>query len=610
MQRNLNENKRVVDKILRDIYTRRGKLPNFDSIEIKKEKRTKKFLILLIVFFASLAAAAWAGFFIFKPYAKFGGKGVKFEIRGPEQIVSGGESNLDIQIINSSDVPLAESSVFLMLPQEFSLIKSDPAPQTANTWVLGTLEPGGKHQIKLKGAVIKEIGGEFLLNATLTYKPANFNSDFQNVASFKAGVSSSILETAIETAAEHSVGDEAVFKIKYRNLSEVEAASAAIKVILPEHFIFVTSTKPFSDKEEVLIEKLGPNSEGGFEIYGTFSTAANESEKLVSQISFIRKDNFILQHQSEISLALIGSDLALDLTINGGKEEVLSFGDVVYGAVHFKNTGAKTLQNVALSAIFESNPLKNDKSLIDWATFKEPFGARRESLKVTWDSNSLMLLKELAPGEEGNVDFSFNLIDKPFTFENRDYKISFHIEGLIEKINGKKVDRLVSSQKLIFPILTDLSFEATGRYFNEDNIALGLGPLPPKVGEKTTYRIFWTIKNSLHDLSEITVKAKMPKNVSFGPRSIVPVGTLSHTEDEIVWRIENLSSLVSRAEVSFDLGVIPQVGDVGKVLNLLEASEITAKDVALDKTTVLTPDPITTEITEDEEGRGRGAVAP
>lgn len=595
-------------KILKDIYTKEGKMPDFRHIEFKKEKRTRKILILLIVFFAALSLAAWAGFFVFKPYERFGGREVKFEIRGPEKIVAGKEMDFDILIVNESNVPLAETSVFLILPPEFSLIKSDPAAQTPNNWLLGTLDTGGKHQIKLKGVVVQAVGEEFTLNATLTYKPANFNSEFQNVASYKMEVSDSILETAIESSAETIVGEETAFKIKYRNSGDVRIDGIALRVALPDHFIFSTSTKVLDKDNKILIDKLEAGEEGDVDIRGIFSTSASESEKIISQIGFVRNEKFILERESELNVSITGSDLLLELTINGGSEGPLSFGDPVYGAIKFKNTSNKVLQGVAVSAVFESHPTKGGKDLINWSGFKEPFGAKRQPPKVTWDASSVSILGKLNPGDEGSLDFSFYLVDKPITFEDRNYQIHFYLEASISKINNRKADRTVQSQKLIYPFQTDLSFKASGRYFDEDNIALGSGPLPPKVGERTTYRIFWTIKNSLHDLSEITVKAKMPRNISFGPRSIVSVGTLSHTEDEVVWRIENLSSLVSQAEVSFDVGVIPQLGDVGSILPLLESSEITAKDSVTGTQIKLSAPQITTELPDDEEVIGKGAV--
>ncbi len=610
MAEEYKKNKKIAEKILKDIYTKGGRMPDFHRIEIKKEKRTKMILILLIIFFAFLSLAAWAGFFVFKPYLQFGGKEVKFEIRGPDTIVSGKEVDLDVLIVNDSDVPVAESSVFLILPAEFSLIKSDPAPQTSNNWLLGTLGPGDKHQIKLKGVVIKDVGQEFILNSTLTYKPANFNSEFQNVASYKAAVSGSVLETAIETPAETAVGEEVVFKIKYRNAGEVRIDGAALHLVFPEQFIFSTSTLGMDKEGKILIEKLEPQEENYLEARGMFSTAASDSEQIISQIGFWRENKFILGQESAITIAVTGSNLLLDLTINGGQEDYFSFGEPIYGAIKFKNISNKILSGVVLSATVESQPSSGKQDLVNWSTFKEPFGAKRDKNKIIWDASSILTLSRLEPNDEGSVDFSFYLTDKPFAFENRDYKIIFYLEASVSKINNRRADYAVQSQKLIFPILTDLSFKASARYFNEDNIALGSGPLPPKVGERTTYRVSWIIKNSLHDLTDITVRAKLPKNISFGPRSIVSVGTLSHSDDEVVWRIENLSSLISQAEVSFDLGIIPQPGDVGLVLKLLEQSDITAKDAVLEKNITLTADPITTEIPEDEEGRGKGVVVP
>ena len=63
----------------------------------------------------------------------------------------------------------------------------------------------------------------------------------------------------------------------------------------------------------------------------------------------------------------------------------------------------------------------------------------------------------------------------------------------VGKIGETEVDMTIKSNEIVVDINTGMVFKAEARYFNDDNIAVGSGPLPPKVGETTKYRIFWNI---------------------------------------------------------------------------------------------------------------------
>jgi hypothetical protein len=598
-----------VEKELKDIYSKDGEMPDLKNFETRHDKKVKTFLVGMVVFFALLAVSAWAGFFILKPYERFGGKSVQFEITGPEQVVSGTETVLEISYINKEDVPLGEASITLFTTPGFFLKESNPPQGEKGAWELGSIEKGASGKIEIKGIIIGEKDSKFTLTGTLNYRPANFNSEFEKVANYVAKIESTVLDIEASGPADAEPGKEMEFIVKYKNLSTENAEKVAINPVFSEKFNFV-SAEPAPDKKgRWVFAELKAEEEGEIKIKGIYSSEASGDIAEKFQIGFIvTGDKFISQKESIVPVRISKSDLILNL--NSEKPGPADFGETLQFSINYKNNITEDLGDITIKAVFDPKPASGTRSPLLWSSITDTNRGTKKSFEISWNKTNIPALAKLAPGEEGVINFGISLIDKPFTDLEGEYEISLVSEAKIGKIGGVAADKLVQSERINIPLNSDVAISAEGRYFNDDNIAVGSGPVPPRVGEKTTYKIFWTIDNTLHGLNNIVMAGTLPAGATWENISYAERGNISYEESsrKIFWRMDNLPKEINKAQVNFSISIKPESGDIGKILTILGITNFEAQDETTGGAIVLTEPPITTELIGDPEAQGKGTV--
>ena len=170
------------------------------------------------------------------------------------------------------------------------------------------------------------------------------------------------------------------------------------------------------------------------------------------------------------------------------------------------------------------------------------------------------------------------------------------------KIKTADGENLVSSKTITNSINSDLTLVAAARYYNEDNIPLGSGPVTPKVDETSSYNIRLALTNNLHDIGNIEVTAVLPKFVNWDNKEDHNTGDFLYNSKtkKLTWRISKLPKSVKDASASFNISIKPTSDDLGRVMILIPEFKLTAKDLdtgsdiskSIKAITTAFPDPI------------------
>ena len=162
-------------------------------------------LVGLTVFFGVLAIASWAGFFLFSPSrGGFRGDQVALEIQGPTEVKSGELVAYAVRYANGEGTPLGTASLELRTPRQFKIVSVEPA-QDEGFWRLGSVAPGKDGTVTVKGIFLAPIGKTYDMQSILSYRPADFNSEFQKVATSAITVKDSVFELAVTMPPNHAL---------------------------------------------------------------------------------------------------------------------------------------------------------------------------------------------------------------------------------------------------------------------------------------------------------------------------------------------------------------------------------------------------------------------
>ena len=189
---------KALDSELRTLFEERGKLPDLTKLEHEYHRRTFRVLISLVLFLGVLTAASWAGFLFFGAPGSSGE--ALLEIVAPHAVVSGVPQEIILRYKNKDRQPIGLARLSLRPQPGLEIKQTWPASNEEGRlqWNLGTLSARESGEIKLQVIPYGLPDARLPLQAILTYKPANFNAEFQSVAAAELEVRASGLETAIQ----------------------------------------------------------------------------------------------------------------------------------------------------------------------------------------------------------------------------------------------------------------------------------------------------------------------------------------------------------------------------------------------------------------------------
>jgi hypothetical protein len=574
--------------------------------------RKKNFLLKLFIVAIALFAVAgivWAGIMRFGGSIRYGDK-VEISITATNAPRAGEVTSWTISYRNADRLPLARSEISLRLPASVTVVSSEPqlSDSEKTVWTIGTLEPGDTGTITVSGRVLDSLDAPVSLQAVFSYRPANFNSDFQKISNWSARIADSIINLKLSAPEETVPGDNEPYSITVEKRTDAGEAAALpdlkIRFDLDRALLVKSATPEFSSNDERAWSSAPPGEKPLlFAAAGSFSSNAAGQIPIRAEAGTVGKNgNFIILAKAEALVTVLPGDLSLLILRNGSAADgTIGLGETMHVSLDYENKSPKTITDVELSLNLAGTPVANGKGVINWATLNDLRGGKRNNDTIVWTKKEIPELASLSSGNKGSVDISFRVVDNVFTTEDRNYAVDLAARGTLGAIGGKKSGKTVSTPLLHTAIGSDARIAAAATSLN--------GPHPPKTNNDTTYRVLWVITNSLHEITGIKATAVLPANVRFaGYDGInVPAGELRYNDAErlVTWTLNRLPTSVKNVSVDFNLIVSPTEKDIGKTLPLLEKTTLNANDKDTGALLSANAEALTTNL--DNTG---GAVAP
>jgi hypothetical protein len=223
-----------------------------------------------------------------------------------------------------------------------------------------------------------------------------------------------------------------------------------------------------------------------------------------------------------------------------------------------------------------------DGEALDWRKLSDKNNGSVIGKTITWTKEEIPELASLAKDQRGTIDFSIpvrevNEAGLIRSFEIKSYA-QFTISGKTEDLGqGNENNR---SNQLVVKLNSDIALDEAVRYFDQDNIAVGTGPLPPQVGETTTFKVYWTITNSLHELNNLIVTTKLPNYVKWDNKEQTNTGTINYNQEnnEVTWTIGRLPISANNLEAEFSVAINPRTTDRNKLLIIVSGTTLSGID--------------------------------
>ena len=597
-----------------------------ESSDLKEMQRDSswwwvKWFVGISIGLLLLSGIAWWGLAVLQPHAKQELSALQVEVSGPEQVVIGQETEYVIKWKNASFQTIQDVDLRLGIPPVLQVTYMDPWPidRDAMSWKLGMIGPGNEGKIILRGIPFGIIGDVTALQAVLT-APDQGATDIKDALSTKAiTMTSSVLEGVWNLPPRVVAGDDVAVELVLVHQGDKPLGKFDVTVQYPESFSLksATTTSNTSTREQVIsFDSLGAGATATVRVVGTFVAGASGEQTFFAKIHQKQEEKQILIYTASSSMPVLASDLSLQVVANGStSDRTISPGDPVRVTLAYSNTSPDTLTDISLKLAFES--VKDGRSatgtsFLQWSGLddehKGTTSTKSRIQTLTFDKTSIPALAALKPGDRGTIDITLPTVAVATT--TKDAQINIVATGNIKQAGEKAVARSVSTQPIGLRYRSDAVFVATARYFTEEGAPIGSGPLPPVVGQSTSYRLYWAIDKKLHALENLTVTTTLPESVVFVGAKEVGAGTLSFTTStrELRWTLNRMPEDVRTAEVSFEVKLTPNPLDSGRFASLTSNMLFAASDSLLNEPITQTLSALTTDLEDDEGAKGKGVV--
>ncbi|KAA0207035.1 hypothetical protein EDM68_00375 [Candidatus Uhrbacteria bacterium] len=158
-------------------------------------------------------------------------------------------------------------------------------------------------------------------------------------------------------------------------------------------------------------------------------------------------------------------------------------------------------------------------------------------------------------------------------------------------------------------ITTPFGIHASARYFAASGDQIGIGPLPPRVGEATRVWIGLRIEPTTSELTDVRVAARLAPGIRVTGRSALPDGgSFSQTDEALRWTLSFLPADEDGAQAFFEVEVTPVASDRGRVPLLIESVRAEALDGRTGRRRTADFGAVDMNLAEDERGKNLGKV--
>ena len=540
----------------------------------------KKLFIWSTIFFA--CAIAFAGFMMFRGGNVVSSEKVSVQFAGPLSVAGGEAFNFEVSVRNDNNFPIEAADLLLEFPEGTRRADNPLAEMRRFREALGAIAPG-ESLSKKQEAILFGAEGELLaVNATFEYRVRGSNALLKKTARYEVTLGTAPLSISITAPRETANKSEFSLELEVKSNNTAALRDILVEADYPFGFAFKSaSPRPTAGERAWAIGDISAGGTRRITLLGIVSGAEGDE-----RVFRFRAGPAQSGGGSNISTALVSAShavllrkpfLVLSLMVNGeeGTEFITEKGKTVRVGIVWEN-------NLPARATDAQIIVRLDGALYDPASVVPDGGGyyRASENTIVWDRSSDGALAAMEPGARGQEQFSVNVRGPGtgvYALKNPSFGISASISARGPAGASEAGGAIETKTRAEVKLLADLSLSA--RLARSSGPFVNRGPIPPKVGEETTYTIVWSLSNAFNELSDARVSVTLPSYVRF-------VGAVSPQSERViydavsgavVWEAGELKAGVgiggSPREVAFQIAFVPANNQAGTAPTLVgEAS--------------------------------------
>lgn len=530
----------------------------------------------------------------------FNFQNVDLKIEGQKDIQSGEKVIFSVIAKNRNKRDIKEASLVLNIPALPSLGGPDVFRERIN---IGLIKSGDSIEQEFETIIFGGRGKNFEARALLEYKPEGSSSFFAEEEFFSFVISQSPVTVSFLMPDEVRVGEDLKVEVRYFSQSDTKLSNLFLKVDYPLGFEYKSSDrKPAEEKNIWEIGDLDSGKEGSISIFGILNDAGSGVSNFGALIGTRSGDDFLSLDETSSALLLRLPYLGVDILPKGEKEKYkASIGEEIPFLIGWRNNLPEIVEDASLEvSFFGGNADLNSIRVRDGSFISK-------DKKIIWNPSSYKDFISIFPGKSGFVGFSLK-IKKDISLDNLGKNNVLKIQASFKPgkpISGFEGSNISGEDEIEIPISSAIQFSQKGLYF--ETPIPNAGPLPPKVGQETTYTITWSLANPLNDIKNLVVKSTLPPYASFKEIFIPSSANVVFDKNTGVleWRVGTFPAgtgfIKPALSLSFQIGIIPSITHISDSPQIISQAEVSGIDSFTEKVLSASQNEITTDVRDDPQ---------
>ncbi len=542
--------------------------------------------ILFIIFLSFLIGIVGYYYYSKNVYSR---DTLKLEILSSDKAWLAQEVEYIVKYKNNGNIRLEDPKLIFEYPKHSLVGEGESLRQEIGADKLGeAIYPGEEKIVRFNARLLGEEGKIKEAKAWLSYKPKNLSARYESDTTFNTLIEKVPLVFEFDLPSKIESGKNVQFRLNYSSNIDYPLSDLRCIIDYPSGFEFLKSVPESMEQTEWEIPLLNRAEGGRIEIWGALSGEVKEQKSFKARLGIWQEGEFILLKEIVKRVEIVEPSLYISQQINGNPEYIANPGDILHYEIFFRNIGEEALTDLAMI-------VKLEGSAFDLYSIKSPDGEfQLGDNSIVWEKTPK--LRFLEPQEQGKAEFWINLKDEWGVSSSQDK----------EPVVNSKIYLSQARKEFTTKINSKLAIIQKG-YF-ENDVFENSGPIPPKVGEATTYTITWQIENYYNELKNVKVKTVLPNNVGLTGKVFPEEESSSFAFDsqsrEIVWQVGDLemgTGILNQARSCvFQVSLTPTADQKGALAVLVNEVEISGEDQWTEQIINITAEAINTTLPDDE----------
>lgn len=559
-------------------------------------RKYRGILLMVAIGFFILSVAA-SSLYIMLGQNTVSGANIALGVSGPFTVGGGEVIDLQIGITNQNNVAIESATLVVEYPPGTRSGDDENKELYSERIALDSgIAPGDTYNLPIKARVFGEENQESSIRVSVEYRVTGSSATFYKEAAphrFKIGSAPVVMK--IESERTISSGQETTIVLTVTSNSSSPINNLIVRADYPSGFEFTESVpNTVSGRNVWSIPLLKPEESAKIEIGGI--VIGTESEKYVVKFTTGVSDGRTNELASVLAVAdteftLEDPFLAIDVRVDNSTDQTVTIapGGRATVSLALRNSLDTTVYDGLVEVKLSGNALSSADISVNNGYYDA------NSNIVRFNVSEVSSLREIEP--DSTVNLSFSVRPESTGVETPQIKLDV-------SASARRVSAGSAREQIADTISRVIKIESRPTVAQEI-LSSESGPVPPRAGETTKYKIRWQLENSANSISGAVVTATLPSYVEWTGETGGD-GAWSHNPSTrtVEWRAGSVNA-GSGASGDFSVNFLPSASLAGRTPTLVEAAHLRSNDNFTGSVLRYSSSALTTEIEGD---RNSGVV--